>query len=89
MLTKSDIASCRQCPRKLWLEHHLPGAASLGDSTSWRRARDGIIVGENARERLCSDRPDRYGRDAAQPCSAAYGPHIPVRAFADIRLTLP
>jgi len=55
MLSKSDIASHRQCPRKLWLEHHQPDAASPGDATTWRRARDGTIVGDKAREQLGPD----------------------------------
>lgn len=52
LLTKSDLAAFRQCPRKLWLEHHQPEAADPTDTTTWRRARDGTIVGEKARERL-------------------------------------
>jgi hypothetical protein len=52
MLTKTDLASHRQCPRKLWLEHHEPAAADPADTTTWRRARDGTIVGEKARERF-------------------------------------
>ncbi len=46
MLTKSDLAAWRQCPRKLWLAHREPDAATLGDTTTWRRARDGNIVVE-------------------------------------------
>ena len=52
MLTKSDVMSYLQCPRKLWLEHHLPGADSLKDSSQERRARDGHLVGEQARQAL-------------------------------------
>lgn len=52
MLTKSHLASFRQCPRKLWLEHHAPDQATLNDATTTRRARDGAIVGEKAREAL-------------------------------------
>jgi hypothetical protein len=52
MLTKSDLASFRQCPRKLWLEHHRPDLIPQGDSTTWRRANDGNIVGAKARELL-------------------------------------
>jgi hypothetical protein len=52
VLTKSDLAAYRQCQRKLWLEHHAPELATSGDVVSWRRARDGTIVGEKARELL-------------------------------------
>lgn len=52
MLTKSDLASFRQCPRKLWLEHHARELIPQGDATSWRRANDGNIVGAKARELL-------------------------------------
>jgi hypothetical protein len=51
-LTKSDLASFRQCPRKLWLEHHRPDLIPQGDATTWRRANDGNIVGAKARELL-------------------------------------
>jgi hypothetical protein len=52
MLTKSDIASFRQCPRKLWLERHRPDLVPQNDPTLWRRATDGNIVGAKARELL-------------------------------------
>jgi Domain of unknown function(DUF2779) len=52
MLTKSDLASFRQCPRKLWLEHHRPDLIPQNDPTLWRRANDGNIVGAKARELL-------------------------------------
>jgi hypothetical protein len=52
MLTKSDLASFRQCPRKLWLEHHRPDLIPQHDPTLWRRANDGNIVGAKARELL-------------------------------------
>jgi hypothetical protein len=52
MLTKSDLASFRQCPRKLWLEHHRPDLVPQNDPTLWRRANDGNIVGAKARELL-------------------------------------
>lgn len=52
MLTKSHLASFRQCPRKLWLEHHTPDKATPNDATTTRRARDGAIVGAKAREAL-------------------------------------
>jgi hypothetical protein len=52
MLTKSDLASFRQCPRKLWLEHHRRDLIPSGDATTWRRANDGNIVSAKARELL-------------------------------------
>jgi Domain of unknown function(DUF2779) len=52
MLTKSDLASFRQCPRRLWLEHHRPDLIPQNDPTLWRRANDGNIVGAKARELL-------------------------------------
>jgi Domain of unknown function(DUF2779) len=52
MLTKSHLASYRQCPRKLWLEHHRRDLISQNDPTLWRRANDGNIVGAKARELL-------------------------------------
>jgi hypothetical protein len=54
-LSKSDLAAFRQCPRRLWLEKHAPEKADRGDATTWRRARDGAIVGEKARELLGAD----------------------------------
>ncbi|HUG73621.1 MAG TPA: hypothetical protein VMK82_09375, partial [Steroidobacteraceae bacterium] len=50
MLSKSNLAALRQCPRRLWLEHHAAHAAEPGNATTWRRARDGAIVGQKARE---------------------------------------
>ena len=55
MLTKSDLQSFLQCPRKLWLEHKRPDLIPTGDPTIYRRARDGNIVGEQARKQLASD----------------------------------
>jgi hypothetical protein len=52
ILSKSDLASYRQCPRKLWLEHHRPDLIPQNDPTLWRRANDGNIVGAKARELL-------------------------------------
>jgi len=55
MLTKSDLASYRQCLRKLWLEHHRSDLIPQNDPTLWRRANDGNIVGAKARELLGPD----------------------------------
>jgi hypothetical protein len=52
MLSKSDLQSLRQCRRKLWLDHHQPELVPADDSTTYRRAVDGNIVGEKAREQL-------------------------------------
>ena len=52
MLTKSDLQSLLQCPRKLWLEHHRSDLIPKDDPTLYRRAIDGRIVGEKAREQL-------------------------------------
>ncbi len=55
MVTKSDLQSFLQCPRKLWLEHKRRDLISTDDSTIYRRATDGNIVGEQARKQLGSD----------------------------------
>lgn len=55
MLSKSDLLSLRQCRRKLWLEHHWPDLIPQGEPTLYRRAVDGRIVGEKAREVLGAD----------------------------------
>jgi Domain of unknown function(DUF2779) len=53
MLSKSDLASWRQCQRKLWLEKKRPDLEPGDeDATRWRRATDGQIVGKKAREQL-------------------------------------
>ena len=52
MLTKSDVQSFLQCPRKLWLEHRRPDLLPPADSLTYRRAVDGQVVGERAREQL-------------------------------------
>lgn len=55
MLTKSDLQSLLQCPRKLWLEHHRPDLIPSDDPSAYRRAIDGNIVGAKAREQLGAD----------------------------------
>lgn len=52
MLSKSDIQSFLQCPRKLWLERHRQDLLRNGDPSALRRAFDGNIVGEKARQQL-------------------------------------
>lgn len=73
MLTKSDLASFRQCPRKLWLEHHRPDLVPQTDPTLWRRANDGNIVGAKARDLLGQNViwPKRADDPAAAAAAAA------------------
>jgi hypothetical protein len=52
VLTKSDLQSFLQCSRKLWLEHNRADLDAPGNSSSLRRAVDGNIVGQKAREQL-------------------------------------
>lgn len=52
LLTKSDLQSMLQCPRKLWLEHCQPDLIPKDDPNLYRRAIDGNIVGEKARAQL-------------------------------------
>lgn len=52
MLSKSDLAAFRQCPRRLWLETHAPHEADPGNKGSWRRVQDGTLVGNMARNAL-------------------------------------
>lgn len=55
ILSKSDLQSWLQCPRKLWLEHHQPEFLEDDSSTPDRRVVDGNIVGEKAREQMGPD----------------------------------
>ncbi len=55
MVTKSDLQSFLQCPRKLWLENKRPELIPSDDLTIYRRAVDGNIVGEHARKQLGPD----------------------------------
>jgi hypothetical protein len=72
VITKSDLASLRQCPRKLWLEHHRPDLIPQGDATTWRRANDGNIVGAKARELLGPNAIwPKGGHDRAAAATAA------------------
>jgi len=49
-LSKTDLLSLRQCPRKLWLEKHFPEDAPIGTSSQERRTMDGHLVNEQARK---------------------------------------
>lgn len=52
MLTKSDLLSFIQCQKKLWLEKHRPTLIPPPDKDTVRRAADGNLVGERARDLL-------------------------------------
>lgn len=52
VLTKEDLQAMLQCPRRLWLQRHHPDYVPKNDPTLYRRAVDGQIVGEKARELL-------------------------------------
>jgi hypothetical protein len=49
MLSKSDLLSLRQCPRKLWLKKHRADLVPDENSSKDRRAVDGRLVNEQAR----------------------------------------
>ena len=55
MLTKSDLQSLLQCPRKLWLEHNRQDLLEQDSPLLYRRAVDGNVVGEKARQQLGAD----------------------------------
>jgi CRISPR/Cas system-associated exonuclease Cas4 (RecB family) len=52
LLTKSDLHSVAQCPRKLWLEKHRADLVLDDDAGADRRKREGIAVGDLARKAL-------------------------------------
>lgn len=52
MLTKSDLLSMNQCPRRLWLEKNRPELIPTDDPSLYRRAVDGRIVGQRANENI-------------------------------------
>lgn len=52
MLSKSDLLSLRQCPRKLWLEKNRTDLTPEPNSSQDRRAVDGHMVNERARAAL-------------------------------------
>lgn len=55
MLSKSNLQSLLECKRWLWLEHHRPDLIPRDDPVLYRRAVDGQIVGDKAREQLGPD----------------------------------
>jgi hypothetical protein len=73
VLTKSDLQSFLQCPRKLWLERNRPELLPPEESGYSRRAMDGVIVGEKAREQLGENSlwPRSGDEDKAATASAA------------------
>ena len=64
MLSKSEIHSFRQCPRKLWLEKNAPDISPEVDLGAERRKNEGIAVGGMARKAL--------GPNVIWPVSEAY-----------------
>lgn len=52
MLTKSDLMSFVQCPRKLWLEKNQLDVVRDPDPASERRMKEGLQAGEVSRELL-------------------------------------
>lgn len=55
MLTKEKLMALRQCPRRLWLEHHQPQLAVSDAADKQLRFRYGRMAGERARAALGSD----------------------------------
>ena len=55
IITKSDLQSLLQCPRKVWLDHSTPDYVPQNSFSLYRRATDGRIVAEKARSQLGSD----------------------------------
>ncbi len=87
MLTKSDIQSFLQCPRKLWLEKHPPEQAPATDSMSRRRMFDGNAVGAKSRERLGSDLLWQQSRSSHEEAAAEAKTMLansPARAAAEV-----
>jgi CRISPR/Cas system-associated exonuclease Cas4 (RecB family) len=77
MLTKSDLLSFIQCRKKLWLEKHRPDLNPPSDQGAQRRAADGNLVGETARELL--------GEDRIWPKTGDDKPVAADRAWSEIR----
>ncbi len=50
MITKTQVQSFLQCPRRLWLEMYEPGEDLVKDAQAQRRTNDGNEVGAKARE---------------------------------------
>ncbi len=55
MLSKSNLQSYLQCPRKLWLELHRPELAAADKISTRQREMDGNLVGEMSRAQLGTD----------------------------------
>jgi hypothetical protein len=71
MLTKSDLQDLIQCPRKLWLTHNKPELLPKEESGLNRRAMDGVIVSQKAREQLGSSYLWPQSADGDQAAAAA------------------
>lgn len=52
MLSKTDLQSFLQCPRRLWLAHNDADGVPAAEPSQFRREKDGNAVGEKAREAL-------------------------------------
>jgi predicted RecB family nuclease len=52
LLTKSDLHSLAQCPRKLWLEKQRQDLVVEEDEGAERRKREGIEIGDLARKQM-------------------------------------
>ena len=94
MITKSDLQSFLQCPRKLWLEHNRPDLIPQNDIAMYRRVADGNIVGEKAREQLGEHIlwPSTFGDKATAAETAkdqlAASPHTPAVEVPMVHETL-
>jgi len=87
ILSKSDLQSFLQCPRKLWLERNNPELIPTDDPTLYRRATDGNIVGEKAREQLGRDYlwpPTQENKSAAAEHAKAMLAESPQKPAAEV-----
>lgn len=91
MLSKSDLLSLLQCPRKLWFDKRLVDEVLDKDSSQERRAMDGHLVSEKARHVLGDAVLWPRGKDtpeesmAAALASIAKNPGVPVVEMPMIR----
>jgi len=86
MITKSDLQSLLQCPRKLWLEHNRQDLLERDAARNYRRAVDGNIVGEKARQQLGDNfiwPPAAEDKTAAAQNALALLEATPIRAAAE------
>lgn len=71
MLTKTDLQSHLQCPRRLWLERNDPDGVPVQDDQAARRETDGNAVGAKAREALGKVIWPKSDADKAAACAVA------------------